>query len=464
MSHDHASLTNMRFFKIVRFSFLAFYFIFAFSGFAKAGEFYLSQEWMESLKLEESDFLPFDENQAKLGQLLFYDPILSGNRNISCGTCHHHDLHSADGLSLGLGQGGIGIGENRTVPADNQTIRRRMPRNSQALFNVGAREISQIFNDGRVSSDDYFGNGFNTPAEEFLPEGLETLLAAQSLFPLIGEVEMMGNLEENEISPAVNERIDYGWPLLIDRIRDIPDYESLFIEAFGDVDSFKDINITHVGNALGAFMGSEWRSFDSPFDQYLNGDLDALNAEELAGLEIFFGKGNCSSCHSGKLFADQRFHALAIPPFGPGRTRKFDLHVRDVGRLAESDRWEDSYRFRTPALRNVSLTAPYGHNGAYATLEGIIRHHLNPVVSLANWDSSQVILPAFEKAERRDFIIHDDRLEMERFKNFIDIEPLELSEQEIQQLIAFLHALTGTESIKGRLGRPNEVPSGLLVD
>ncbi len=416
------------------------------------------------MQLDENDFLPFDENQAKLGQLLFYDPILSGNRNISCGTCHHHDLHSSDGLSLGLGQGGLGIGLDRKVPEGNQTIRRRMPRNSQALFNLGAKEFTQLFNDGRVSSDDYFGNGFNTPAEEFLPDGLSSLLSAQSLFPLIGEVEMMGNLEENEVSPAVNERIDYGWPLLIERLRGIPDYEPLFVEAFDDVESFKDIDITHVGNALGTFVGAEWRSFDSPFDQYLNGDKDALTPQELKGMKIFFGKGNCSSCHSGKLFTDQNFYALAIPPFGPGRTRKFDLHVRDVGRLGESDRLEDSYRFRTPSLRNVGLTAPYGHNGAYASLEGIIKHHLNPLESLENWDSSQVILPTLAKAERVDFIIHTDRLEMERYKKYVDIEPVVLSEEEIQYLISFLKSLTGLESVKGELGRPSMVPSGLRVD
>ena len=416
------------------------------------------------MQLDENDFLPFDENQAKLGQLLFYDPILSGNRNISCGTCHHHDLHSSDGLSLGLGQGGLGIGLDRKVPEGNQTIRRRMPRNSQALFNLGAKEFTQLFNDGRVSSDDYFGNGFNTPAEEFLPDGLSSLLSAQSLFPLIGEVEMMGNLEENEISPAVNERIDYGWPLLIERLRAIPDYEPLFVEAFDDVESFKDIDIAHVGNALGAFVGTEWRSFDSPFDYYLNGDKDALTPQQLEGMKIFFGKGNCSSCHSGKLFTDQNFYALAIPPFGPGRTRKFDLHVRDVGRLGESDRLEDSYRFRTPSLRNVSLTAPYGHNGAYASLEGIIKHHLNPLESLENWDSSQVILPTLAKAERVDFIIHTDRLEMERYKKYVDIEPVVLSEEEIQYLISFLKSLTGLESVKGELGRPSMAPSGLRVD
>jgi hypothetical protein len=70
-----------------------------------------------------------------------------------------------------------------------------------------------------------------------------------------------------------------------------------------------------------------------------------------------------------------------------GRTRRFDPYVRDVGRMAESNRLEDAYRFRTPMLRNVALTGPWGHNGAYATLEGIVRHHLDPVASLGSLDA-----------------------------------------------------------------------------
>ncbi len=95
-------------------------------------------------------------------------------------------------------------------------------------------------------------------------------------------------------------------------------------------------------------------------------------------MELFFGAAKCSSCHSGKLLTDQKFHALALPAFGPGRTRRFDPMVRDVGRMGESDDIKDAYRFRTPMLRNVALTAPYGHNGAYPTLTAMVRHHLNP--------------------------------------------------------------------------------------
>ena len=412
----------------------------------------------------EDDFNPFDEAQAELGRLLFYDPLLSGNRNISCGTCHHHTLAGADSLSLGLGEGGDGVGPERKASDDSGRIKRRMSRNSPALFNLGAREIRTLFHDGRVSLDDTYGNGFNTPAEEYLPQGLSSILAAQALFPLVGEIEMAGAPEENEVAAFLTERIDYGWPLIVERVRGVPEYAELFATAFVDVVSAQDIGIVHVANALGEFVGSEWRSHDSPFDSYISGDLDAMSPRQVEGLNLFFGKARCSSCHGGPFFTDQGFYALALPPLGPGRTRRFDLHARDVGRLAETDRIEDSYRFRTPMLRNVALTAPYGHNGAYSDLKGMIEHHLNPLASLDNWQRDQVELPSVNWLDDLDFIVHQDRLEMERYRKFIDIRPVFLEDDEIDALVAFMHALTGRDSVNGRLGRPERVPSGLPVD
>ena len=412
----------------------------------------------------EDDFNPFDEAQAELGRLLFYDPLLSGNRNISCGTCHHHTLAGADSLSLGLGEGGDGVGPERKASDGSGRIKRRMSRNSPALFNLGAREIRTLFHDGRVSLDDTYGNGFNTPAEEYLPQGLSSILAAQALFPLVGEIEMAGAPEENEVAAFLTERIDYGWPLIVERVRGVPEYAELFATAFVDVVSAQDIGIVHVANALGEFVGSEWRSHDSPFDSYISGDLDAMSPQQIEGLNLFFGKARCSSCHGGPFFTDQGFYALALPPLGPGRTRRFDLHARDVGRLAETDRIEDSYRFRTPMLRNVALTAPYGHNGAYSDLKGMIEHHLNPLASLDNWQRDQVELPSVNWLDDLDFIVHQDRLEMERYRKFIDIRPVFLEDNEIDALVAFMHALTGRNSVNGRLGRPERVPSGLPVD
>ena len=417
-----------------------------------------------AVPVSEADFNPFDEAQAELGRLLFYDPLLSGNRNISCGTCHHHTLAGSDRLSLGLGEGGNGVGADRSASDGIGRIKRRMSRNSPALFNLGAREVATLFHDGRVSADDTYGNEFNTPAEEYLPDGLSSILAAQALFPLVGEVEMAGAPEENEVAAFLTERIDYGWPLIVERVRGVPEYEDLFAAAFEGVSSAKDIGIVHVANAIGEFVGSEWRSHDSPFDSYMSGDGDALSPEQIDGMNLFFGKAGCSSCHGGPFLTDQEFYALALPPLGPGRTRLFDLHARDVGRLAETDRIEDAYRFRTPSLRNVALTAPYGHNGAYSDLRGVIEHHLDPLGSLDDWRRDQVDLPSVPWLDELDFIVHEDRLEMERYRNFLDIRPVSLENDEIDAIVAFMHALTGRESVNGRLGRPERVPSGLPVD
>ena len=179
-------------------------------------------------------------------------------------------------------------------------------------------------------------------------------------------------------------------------------------------------------------------------------------------MELFYGKARCATCHSGKLLSDQDFHALALPHFGPGRTRRFDPYVRDVGRMGESDRLEDAYRFRTPMLRNVALTGPWGHNGAYATLEGIVRHHLDPLKALAEWRPGMVRLPVDERFARVDFIALDDARERGRLRARVDIEPVALDDREVDELIAFLNALTGSGKVP--LGHPDKVPSGLKVD
>lgn len=411
-----------------------------------------------------ADFLYFEAEKARLGQLLFYDPLLSGNRNISCGTCHNHDFGTSDGLPLGVGEGGDGVGPARTTGQNTDRIAKRIPRNSPGLWNLGAREISVLFHDGRLSVSNTYGNGFNSPAEEWLPDGLENILAAQALFPLTSQFEMAGNPKENEVAGAAHDRIDAVWPIIAKRVRTIPEYGEMFVQAFGDVTQPSDVTISHIANAIGAFIGSEWISFDSPFDKWLAGDKSVLGKPQQRGLDLFFGKAGCSGCHSGKLFTDHEFHALALPHFGPGRTRRFDPFVRDVGLMGESDRLEDAYRFRTPSLRNVALTAPYGHNGAYRSLQGIVRHHLDPVSAFENWRPDMVDLPDAPWLAPVDFVAFSDHRERSRLKSRIDIKPVQLGKDEIRDLIAFLHALTGTESIKGKLGKPVAVPSGLTID
>lgn len=404
-------------------------------------------------------FRPVNLEAAEVGRLLFYDKILSGNRNISCGTCHHHDLGTGDGLSLGLGEGAEGLGRKRRGVVD-----KRIPRNAPPLWNLGAAEIDVLFHDGRLSVSDDFGVGFNSPVEENLPRGLNGILAVQALFPMTARFEMAGAREDNEISRAAARRMQEAWPLIARRVRAIPEYEAMLRAAYPEIESRDQISIVHIANALADFMSFEFRSFDSPYDRFLAGDLAALRPGQSRGMALFFGQAGCSECHGGRLLSDLAFHALALPQFGPGRTRAFDPAPRDVGRMAETDRLEDAYRFRTPMLRNVALTAPYGHNGAYPTLEGIVRHHLDPLGALGRWTPDLPMLPPVDGLSAIDFIALQDQRERARLRARVDITPRSLTDAQVADLVAFLNALTGVESSNGRLGRPDRVPSGLAVD
>ena len=132
--------------------------------------------------------------------------------------------------------------------------------------------------------------------------------------------------------------------------------------------------------------------------------------------------------------------------------------------MAESDDLNDAYRFRTPMLRNVALTAPYGHNGAYPTLEGIVRHHLEPLKMLDAWTPSLAQLPEAEWLSQVDFAVLADVREQERLRRSVSIEPVLLTDQDVEDLVSFLKGLTGSTAQNRPLGHPEKVPSGLPVD
>lgn len=413
-------------------------------------------------------FHPYDEGRALLGQKLFYDPLISGNRNISCATCHHPDFASADSLPLGIGEGGIGTGKERTVGSGQDLIRRRVPRNSPALFNLGAREFSSLFHDGRLEIDAKDPAGFDTPADEDTPIGLTTILAAQALFPLTSEVEMAGQGTENEIGQAL-ENI-YGnpwkdvWAKVEQRLRQSEAYLPLFQSAYPEIRSAKDITIVHYANAVGDFVNAEWRSSQSPFDRYLAGEQLAMTDQQQTGLDLFYGKANCASCHNGPFLTDQKFHAIAMPQIGPGRVARLEAIRHDRGRAGATNLIEDRYKFRTPSLRNVALTAPYGHSGAFATLEGVVRHHLDPVTSFERFSLRSVELPEHPRLSNEDGFIMQDRRERRRILKANVLKPVSLKDEEVGALVAFLESLTDTAAASGRLGVPDSVPSGLPID
>ena len=155
---------------------------------------------------------------------------------------------------------------------------------------------------------------------------------------------------------------------------------------------------------------------------------------------------------------------MGVPPFGPGRTRIWDPMVRDVGRMGESNRLEDAYAFRTPMLRNVALTAPYGHNGAYPTLEGMVRHHLDPKRAFDQWTPDLATLPDVPWLAQIDFAVWQDSREMARQRAVLTRAPIEMNDAEVSAILAFLNALTGASAQTDRIGIPAEVLSGLPVD
>ena len=113
----------------------------------------------------------FDPARVELGRLLFFDKILSGNRNISCATCHHSFAATGDGLALPIGEGGRGTGVTRDGGEGADLVSERVPRNAPTLFNLGAREFGVMFHDGRAELDSTHPSGFRSPAGDDLPPG-----------------------------------------------------------------------------------------------------------------------------------------------------------------------------------------------------------------------------------------------------------------------------------------------------
>ncbi|MGB3314143.1 MAG: cytochrome c peroxidase [Albidovulum sp.] len=414
--------------------------------------------------ITDGDYLPVIEAEARLGQLLFYDPILSGNRNISCATCHHPRFATSDGLSLGLGEGGIGLGPDRHVDPDNLP-EQRIPRNAPALFNLGAREFTVMFHDGRIEADPSRPTGLRTPLEDEMVAGFASILSAQTMFPVLSPDEMAGHYQENDVAKAVRSGRITGeggaWDIISQRIAAIPAYRDMFSDAYPEIAAGKDIAFTDISNAIAAFVEFEWRADNSAFDRMLRGE-GKLSDEQDAGLALFYGEAGCSACHSGKFQTDQGFHAIGEPQIGPGKAERFESHSRDIGRMRVTNRAEDAYAFRTPSLRNVMRTGPWGHAGAWTDIRAFLAHHANPGVGLGGYDRKQAVLPQLD-GTKPDWVILDAADEVAAIQNAA-LPGKPLTDKEIDALVAFLQALTDDSAIVGRLGVPDTVPSGLPVD
>jgi cytochrome c peroxidase len=232
--------------------------------------------------------------RVELGNMLFFEPRISSSGVISCATCHNPALGWADRIPRAVGHEGQ-VGE----------------RNTPTVLNSGFLEAQ--FWDGR-----------------------EPDLEGQALGPIEAAVEMAMDLES-----------------AIARLKGFELYEEKFAEAFpGDSDPIRAEN---VAKALAGFQRT-LNTPNSPFDRYLNGDLDALTEQQKRGMKSFADNG-CQACHAGPAFTDSNFYRIQVPG------------SEDEGRFVVTGNEADRFAFRTPGLRNVAVTYPYMNNGATATLE-----------------------------------------------------------------------------------------------
>lgn len=431
------------------------------------------------------DFRTPSDEKVELGRNLYFDKILSGNKNIACGTCHHSLTDTGDGLSLPVGEGGVGLGVIRNVGSGADQIVERVPRNAPPVFNLGDRQFVTLFLDGRVSSVNAaaFPSGCTTPAGTDLPANLENVLACQAMFPLTSAAEMAGQPGENPIADAAAAGNLAGpggvWEILGQRLQGIPEYVEMFQQAFpGDVVSAADITMAHAANAIAAFEGVTWRFDNSPFDRFMRGERSAMSGKAKHGMRLFYkgpGKGHhgqsssCASCHSGLYQTDHDFHAIAMPQIGSGRGSNSPGKTggnEDFGREQVTGDPADILKFRTPPLRNIALTAPYSHSGAYNSLRAVVEHHLDTVNALLTYNNNrQAVLPTHPTLDAENYIAMDDSEIVDFIASRNELPPLDYSHKDVDHIIDFLHALTdpAATDLRSNIDVVKGVPSGLSV-
>jgi cytochrome c peroxidase len=259
---------------------------------------------------------PLTVEGIALGEQLFFDPILSVDRSISCSSCHVPNLAFTDGKAVSTG-------------IDNRVGRR----SAMSLINVGYY-YKGLFWDGRVKS-----------------------LEMQALMPVTDHREM-GN----------------DWTTVEERLRRHTDYPELFRRAFG-IKRAAEIDRYLAAKALAQYERA-LVNYNSKFDRVQRGEAQ-FTAAEKRGWQIFFDDtlelptSECGHCHIDPLFTTLGFFNNGIEQVNTLN----DFH--DKGRGVVTGRLVDNGKFRIPTLRNIMLTAPYMHDGRFATLDEVFDHYIS---------------------------------------------------------------------------------------
>ncbi|HEX6575929.1 MAG TPA: cytochrome c peroxidase [Gemmatimonadaceae bacterium] len=383
-----------------------------------------------------------------LGQALAFDKVLSGNRDISCMTCHLPQFATGDGRSLSIGQGGTGLGPPRSHSGGVF-----IPRNAPPLFNLEA--MKHLFWDGRVQVD---GSGqLHTPAgSQLTPQMVQVFefgpASTLAMFPVTNRSEMRGDTD-NDLGEVFDDDFTGIWSALMRRLGAIPEYRAMFQAAYPGT-KFEQMTFAHASNAIGAFMVDQLSFADSPWDRFLAGNDKALTSRQLEGAQTFLTL-KCSTCHNGATFSDEQFHNVAVPQIGPGQGNGESLRD-DFGRMNVTGNTDDRYRFRTSPLRNVELTGPFGHDGAITTLREFLEHYSESDLKLMSYDPQQL-----EPSLRESLLLNSTSILAQRDPL---LEGVVLSPDLIDKLMDYMQALTDNAARNLSRVVPTRVPSGLKVD
>lgn len=390
-----------------------------------------------------------DESVVVLGKRLFFSKSLSGNRDTACVTCHHPMLGGGDDLSLPIGVDAVvadllGPGRVHDAEAEAYDGGPTVPRNAPTTLNIAGWN-NFLFHDGRTErlEDDSLRTpdvSFNSPD----PLAGQNLVQAQARFPVTSPEEMKGFEHEDKDNQQIREFLAQrlggygnGIGLLSNTAYWLDQFRTTFNQPLATAESL--VTEQNISFAIGEYQRSQVFTA-SPWKQYVEGDNTALSDAEKRGALLFLASENdgglgCSNCHSGDFFTDEGFHNIGIPQLGRGKGDGDGSG--DFGRFRETADEIDKFAFRTPSLLNVEVTGPWGHSGAYTTLEDIVRHHLQPQDAVNNYDVGQLTQIGIQNLDK----LQINTQEALDHSNFALTEQ-QYNNQNIADLVSFLKALT----------------------
>ncbi len=396
---------------------------------------------------------------AQLGMKLFFTKGLSGDQDTACVTCHHPFLGGGDDLSLPVGvaaeiQDLLGPGRFHSATGVDFDGGPTVPRNAPTTFNIAIWD-EVLFHDGRVESLTKIVNTngsdgqIRTPDVPFGqvdPASTPNLTVAQARFPVTSPEEMRGFVFEAgntnaDVRTHLEQRLQGNIvPVELATNTWLEDFRIAFNDPTGTAESL--ITFDNIALAIGTYENSQAFA-DTPLRRYIAGDDTALSGDAKLGAMMFYGDSGCAGCHSGDKLTDEQFHVLAMPQIGRGKGNDNGTNSDDdFGRFRETGVEADRYAFRTPTLLNIAETGPYGHAGAYTTLEAVVRHHANPRDAVQNYDFTQLEagVQVDNMATNTAFAL--DQLDALRAAGTSQLPEITLADTDVSRIVAFLNALT----------------------